>query len=464
MNTFERQVFQFIKHEGLLSNGDRVVIACSGGVDSMALLSFCLAIKEQMNIELIVATVDHMLRGETSLEDRQFVEAFCKREGIICEGISIDIPYLHNRFGGNLQALCRKERYAFLEDVMRKHNANKLLTAHHADDQLESLLMALMKSSLASGLQGILKRRQFAQGELIRPFLMVTKDEIGEYLQQKGLTFREDASNSKSDYLRNRIRQTIVPLLKQESSTICLHSTQVSMQLADDEQLLHQLALQSFERIVTKVGNRTYEIEIQLFQSEPVALQKRLILILLNYLYNDTNTFQSYTLCTAIINLMQSQDGSAEIHLPQGLKALRQYHSVKIGDIQHASIVEQELKLNEWNEFLGVRVFVGESSFVTAPHNDVASQYYLSSKVATFPLRVRARQSGDKMICLGMERSKKLSRIFIDEKVPLHERDDWPILVDNNNQILAILGIRVSNLFSRSKRLGDDYVVIVERL
>jgi tRNA(Ile)-lysidine synthetase-like protein len=465
VNTFKRQVLDFIRQEQLIHTRDRLVIACSGGVDSMALLSFCMKLQKNMELDLIVAHVDHMLRGEVSLQDRRFVESFCAERGLICESVSIDIPTLHKVQSGNLQALCRSERYTFLQQVMQKHNANKLVTAHHADDQLESLLMALVKSLSVASLQGISMRRPFGQGEVIRPFLMVTKDEIREYLQSTGNTFREDASNAKDDYTRNRIRHKIVPVMKQQNLVVSEHAVILAQQLAEDESYLQAQAYESFERVVKKIGDSLYEIGIEAFQNEPVALQRRLILILLNYIYNATNTFQSYTLSTAVLNLMQSMDGSSEVHLPNGFKARRYYDLVMIGRLQQQTpIAAQELQLNEWRQFIGVRMYIGESSCVTSPTHHAGDVYFFSRASVAFPLRVRARQPGDKLHILGMDRTKKLSRIFIDEKVPLHLRDEWPILVDNNDEILATLGIRVSNIFSKSKRPEDDLMLIVERL
>ena len=461
VHKFERQVLQFVQQEQLVTSGDRLIIACSGGVDSMALLSFCLQLQD---VKLVVAHIDHMLRGQQSYDDYLFVEDFCKKRGIAFEGTRINIAELHEKQGGNLQRLCRDERYSFLRSVMQKHKANKLLTAHHADDQLESMLMAITKSASVSSLQGIQMRRRFGEGEIIRPFLTVKKAELREYLQSVGVSYREDASNAKDSYTRNRIRHHVVPLLEAENAQVSSHAVQLAMQLADDERYLQQQTRALYSQIVTTGADDLYQFEIEALLAQPVALQRRLILILLNYIYNDTNTFQRYTLCTAILSLCRSSDGSAEVHLPQGIIARRQYERLSIGQYEKlAPATQKELRLNEWNEFIGVRVYIGETSKVpTLTANNTL--YYFSTTSIALPLRVRTRQQGDKMHCLGMTQAKKLSRIFIDEKIPLHARDEWPILVDNNNEILALLGIRVSSIFSKHKRANDNYVLVIDRL
>ena len=252
MRDFEQKVLQFIDSEHLVNKGNRLLIACSGGVDSMALLTFFDKYKKVLNIELFVAHVDHMLRGEQSAEDRLFVEQFCESRRIPCFSTAVPIPHLLAMHGGNSQAVCRKERYAFFTTIMHEQSIDTLVTAHHADDQLESILMGLAKAGTVTGMQGIHVKRSFAKGIIIRPFLMVTKEEIRGYLQKSGVSFREDASNEQDYYTRNRFRRHVVPLLKAENECIAQHATQFSMQLMQDDAYLRELAQQAFERLVIK--------------------------------------------------------------------------------------------------------------------------------------------------------------------------------------------------------------------
>ncbi|WP_332650599.1 tRNA lysidine(34) synthetase TilS [Lysinibacillus sp. 54212] len=462
---FEQKVLQFIMDEGLIQQKDRLLIACSGGVDSMALLTFFERMKHHLEIEFMVAHVDHMLRGEESAQDRIFVEAFCEERGIACISTAIPIPEILAAQGGNSQAVCREHRYRFFNEMLQKHSLNKLVTAHHADDQLESILMALAKAGTVNGLQGIQVKRPFAKHFVIRPFLMVTKEEIRTYLQQKDGSFREDASNAKDDYTRNRFRHRIVPLLKQENENVAQHAVQFSLQLAQDDAYLQELTQQAFDRIVIKNGEHSYKVAINSFQKEPLALQRRLILILLNYLYNDKNLFQSQTLCTAILNFFKNQNGSAMMNLPEHFVVRREYGNMFFEKEQpNMPIPQQQLVLNDWNELIGVRVYIGETSQMAAPQSDQAQVYYFSAQTVSFPISIRARKQGDRMLLPGMERPKRVSRIFIDEKIPLAKRDECPLLVDVQQDVLAILGVRVSNKFSKHRRANDDYVLIIEQI
>lgn len=465
MDKFEQQIMKFIEETMIIEPNDRLLIACSGGVDSMALLYFFIEYKKIVPLEIVVAHVDHMLRGNVSLEDRHFVEDFCKSHQIQCEATSIPIARIIEEQGGNLQAICRKERYKFLGQVMQKFKLNKLVTAHHADDQLESFLMSLTKSPSLNGLQGIRLKRKFLNGHVVRPFLSMTKEDIKDYLQRKNGTFREDSSNEKDSYMRNRIRHKIVPILKAENVQVAQNAYLICKQLDEDEQYLMTLAHEKFQGIVKKVGKLSYELEISLLLKEAVALQRRLILILLNYLYNNTNTVQSSILCTSILNLIKTQNGSAMLNLPQGYIVIREYGKLLFQKEQALKKqIAKSIPLNEWTDCEGYRVYIGESSNIVTALNEFDERFYFDPTSIQFPIRLRSREDGDRIQLKGMAEKKRVSRLFIDEKVPLSLRDNWPILVDNQNELLAVLGIRVNSKFYKKKRNNEDYILIVERL
>ena len=455
---------KFIEKTMIIKPNDRLLIACSGGVDSMALLYFFMEYKKKVPVELVVAHVDHMLRGKVSLEDRHFVEAFCKSNQIQCEAVSLPIPQIIEEQGGNVQAICREERYKFFGQVMQKFNLNKLVTAHHADDQLESFVMSLTKSPSLNGLQGIRVKRKFLNKRVVRPFLSTTKDDIKNYLQSKKGTFREDSSNAKDSYTRNRIRHKVVPLLKAENPKVAEHAYLISKQLEEDEQCLMKLANDRFDKIVKKAGELSYELEISSFLEEAVALQRRVILILLNYLYNDANTVQSSILCTSILNLIKTQNGSAMLNLPQGYIVIREYGKLLFRKEQSLKApIAKTIPLNEWTDCEGYRVYIGESSNVVTAQNEFDERFYFDPTSIQFPIQLRSREEGDRIQLEGMTEKKRVSRLFIDEKVPLSLRDNWPILVDVQNEILAVLGIRVSSKFYKTKRSNKDYILIFER-
>ncbi len=463
--SFELTVQNYISEQQLVNRGDRLLIACSGGIDSMGLVYFFKKFQHIFEIRLFVAHVDHMLRGATSAKDREFVEQFCHQHNIPVFSTSIPIPQLLQAEGGNSQALCRRERYAYFEELMEKNHINKLVTAHHADDQLESILMALTKAGTISGMKGMYAKRDFSAGTIIRPFLSVTKEEIREYLEGSGGGYREDASNAKDDYTRNRFRHHIVPLLKRENRNVSANAILFAENLQQDDDFLKALAIERFPHIVIENGKQSYTLKIPLFQKEPPALQRRIILILLNYLYKSSKFNQSHALISSILSLCSSIHGSASLYLPEQFMAKRIYDEVNFvngTDLIQADLPHRMVLMEEWTQLPnGIRLYIGEASNAAHLKETKLSQFYFNSTLVSTPLFVRTRTKGDRISLKGMEEPKRLSRLFIDEKIPLEERERWPILVDAKDQVLAAVGLRVNKNLSSFKRDSDDLILVI---
>ncbi|MEK3764208.1 MULTISPECIES: tRNA lysidine(34) synthetase TilS [unclassified Solibacillus] len=463
MHSLEHRVLAFIKEHQLIEDGEKLLIACSGGVDSMALLSFFHHFQSYFQIELAVAHVDHMLRGEQSAEDCKFVEQTCKTWGIPFYSCAIPIAEIQQRDGGNMQVICRQERYRYFEEVMDAHKCTKLVTAHHADDQLESMLMALTKASSLNGLKGILPLRKFYDYTVIRPFLMVTKHEIGEYLHSKSILYREDPSNAKNDYTRNRFRHHVVPILKEENPLVSQHAVQIAQQLTEDDSYLMDLAKVRFSELFNKFDKNYYKVNVSAFQKEPLALQRRLVLILLSYLYNDSKTFQSYVLCTTVLALFSTSEGSRTLDLPENFIARRQYDEVVFETKKKSFLMEkQQIVLNEWYMLGTMRIYIGELALCDDTLLQQYHPHFFEASSVSFPLFIRSPKQGDRIALHGMQHQKKVSRIFIDDKIPFLKRASWPLLVDANDELLSILAVRVNNKFSNVKSTVHSMVLLVD--
>ena len=465
--SFELKVKTFIEEEQLIQQGDHLLIAVSGGVDSMALLHYFVQTQEQWNIQVEVVHVDHMLRGQASAEDRAFVQKYCDDNGVSLHATEIPVPTIMAQENGNTQLICRRERYRYFKEILGKINANKLVTAHHADDQLESVLMALTKNATMNSMQGIRPQRLFEGKSLIRPFLTVTKSEIREYLLRKGLDYREDASNSKDTYVRNRFRHHVVPLLESENPRVTEQITHFTKHLQVDDAF--SLAQDVFSQTVIRSNENTYSLEIEAFQMIPLALQRRLILILLNYLYKDSNTIQSFALLTSILKLCDTTAGYAEIHLPEDFLAVRRYGKLTIQKNKplegQTSPEKQIISIaNGWTTLIN-----GERLCVVNLHDlsselltDTAQLFYFNASKLHLPLYIRARKDGDRMLLKGMDQPKRLSRLFIDEKIPLNERNSWPLLISQTDEVVAVIGVRMGIFFSTTPQPNDDTVLIVD--
>lgn len=199
-----------------------------------------------------MAHVDHMFRGDESHEDLQFVQDLCKGLGVICETIRINVSQYQKQYGMNAQVAARECRYAFLERIMKKYDARYVALGHHGDDQVETILMRLVRGSTPKGYAGIAVKRPFHNGYLIRPLLGVTKEEIVNYCNELKIIPRIDPSNKKEVYTRNRLRKYVLPHLKEENPQVHEKFQKFSMQMQEDEAYLQELAFEKMNKVITK--------------------------------------------------------------------------------------------------------------------------------------------------------------------------------------------------------------------
>lgn len=466
MTKLEQKVSEYIQQYRLCHVGDRLLVACSAGADSMALLHYLHHQQEKLGVSVAAVHVNHMLRGEDAAGDRHYVESFCRERGIPVYATDIPIPSILEAEQGNMQAVCRRERYAYFEQVMTETNSSKLVVAHHADDQIETVLMALIRGSHDIGMQGILRRRPFANGELIRPFLSITREDILEYLQAYNQDYREDSSNKKDSYTRNRMRHHVVPLLRNENPKIAEAVMHYTEKVQADEELLQSLAKEALQDVLIEKQSDLWKININTFQNQPLALQRRIILLLLNYLYKDTIMLQSYTLWNSILKLVRTTTGNATIDLPKGAKAIRQYDElILMKKVSTSHPTSKILPFGHWIELPNrLRLYIGKvDDKIPSDISSQAKSYFVNATCFALPLHIRGRMDGDRIQLLGANIQKRISRLFIDEKVPMALREIWPIVVTNDNEVIAVPGLRVSSYFSNSKRLTDDTIFIVDQ-
>ena len=223
------EVMNWIKGHDMLYPGDKVLCAVSGGVDSIVLLHMLNSMKDKLGVEVMAAHFNHCIRGAESDRDEKFVDTYCYKHNIKCFIGSNDVPAYADKHGYSMEEAARILRYEFLEYIASREGA-KIATAHHADDNLETILINMIHGTSTSGLSGIPPVR----GNIIRPMLCLTRMEISEYAYINGLEHVEDSTNSSDDYLRNRIRHKIMPILKEENFNICKGMLYTSELVRDD--------------------------------------------------------------------------------------------------------------------------------------------------------------------------------------------------------------------------------------
>ncbi|MED4601870.1 tRNA lysidine(34) synthetase TilS [Paenibacillus validus] len=445
MSTVER----FIDEESLLEAGDGVVVAVSGGPDSVALLHLLFALSERHRWRLSVAHVNHGFRGREADEEAEFVRELAASLRLPFYLKVLDMPGYLAGTKANAQAAARALRYAFLREAAREAGAGRIALAHHADDQAETVLMRLLRGTGPSGLAGIpLRRSETEDLELVRPLLRIYKAELIRYCEQRGLTFRTDSSNLETKYFRNQIRLEVLPYLSRYQDRLPESLNRLAILAAEEDDLLTQQTRALFEQFVN-AENGSVAWSAQWFGGVHVALQRRLIKLILSYLALDPDSVDYHQIEQLRNAVLQTKAGSVRMDVDSRLTFRREYDRVMIHRMvlppppyaYHVSEGQTELFIPETGARMVFRWL--------EPDDPMPSVLGVREAVfdvmdMSFPLSVRSRQTGDRMSPLGLNGSKKVKDMFIDAKVPPYLRERTPVVTDAEGRILWLPGVRRS--------------------
>lgn len=288
-----------------------VLLAFSGGADSMALLDMMQ--KEYSAVPILLAHVNHGIRGEEALRDRAFCENIAKERGLEIALLDVDIPAIAKEKGQSLEEAAREVRYAFFADLMRERDIPLLLTAHHADDHLETILFRIARGTGLSGLCGIAPIRPFGAGDLVRPLLGFTKQEILQYCKENALAFVTDSTNADTAYARNRIRADILPIMEELYTDASHRAVRMSAELSEDDAYLKEVAWQLL------LKNRTREgMSIRALRGAHPAIRRR---VLQMWFETERGATLEAVHLQALLELVENGDKTARVALPTGVSA-----------------------------------------------------------------------------------------------------------------------------------------------
>ncbi len=455
-------VSTFIRKYDLLPANTIVVVGVSGGADSMGLLHYLDSIKEANRLKLVVAHVDHMFRGAESEEDMKFVKQQCEKRGLLFEAEQIDVSAYQNEKKLTVQVAARECRYAFYEKVMKKYRADVLALGHHADDQVETILMRLGRGSSMTGYAGILPTRTFGDGVIVRPFLTVTKSEIMEYLKVHEVPFRHDPSNDKDAYRRNRLRHHILPILKEEFPGLHQRFQAFSEQIQESEQYIGALMEKEWINVIKSKENDRVVLDRKplLFMAKP--LQRRGIQLILNYLYNnEIPPSLSSIHIDNLLSLLESEHPSGRLHFPNGLQVIKSYNECTLtfdkdeSDKAYKHLLEVPGNVKLPTDFM----ITSEIWTQDKPQDVKENQAVIDLSKVVLPLYARTRLDGDRIKLKGTNGSKKIKSIFIEGKIPLQQRDTWPLIVDANQEILWMPMLKRSTFEATEETMGPVLVL-----
>ncbi|WP_249872198.1 tRNA lysidine(34) synthetase TilS [Oceanobacillus saliphilus] len=448
----KQEVLTFIKKHQLLRKNTTVLVGVSGGPDSMALLHFLRSLKNEWKLKVVALSVDHQLRGDDSLADLQYVEKTCKEWGIGFVGVSLDVSSYKKKHGISTELAGRELRYQFFGEQMELFQADYLALGHHGDDQVETMFMKMSRTASSSSFQGIPVQRKFFTGYIIRPFLCITKEVLEEYCKENQIDARIDSTNFETDYTRNFFRNKIIPLIKEKNSNIHSIVQHLSETLSEDEQFLREEAGKMVDELIDFDGeNGNVSFHADLFKNRDQALQRRAYHLILNYLYKDLPKDLSYAHEEQFFALLQRKNGNVRLDFPSDLKLENSYGFITFYFCEHHKA--PNLSYHYRLDIPGICV-LPDGSTITAGFVEENTEQdnfscIFSTEQVKLPLHIRTRKPGDRMSWKGLNGSKKLKDIFIDAKIPLSARGSWPVVTDDQGEILWLIGLKKGQLTSQ---------------
>ncbi|NQW30026.1 MAG: tRNA lysidine(34) synthetase TilS [Ignavibacteria bacterium] len=427
----------------------KVVVGVSGGIDSMVLLKLIGQCKAQNNLEVVVAHVNHNLRGVESDDDERFVVSICESMGISCRTTSVNVMELNQEKGMGIEAAARVLRYQFFTQVVIEEEAQLLLLAHNADDVAETMLMNLARGSGVRGLAAFpeVKNLHGTHAKLLRPLRSFSRSDILKYAESNNVFWREDSSNTNLSYLRNAVRSNLLPMFKnvfaQSAPTNMLQSAEL---LADALQIVTDVTKDA-ARAVLSHSDEGVHIHLAPFQEYSKPLQRELIRVALHGLYRaelaESNP-PSYVDTQRAFSLVEATVGSrATLH--DKVIAVRERTSITLrfdqGEVDFFEVAyEFGETIVRGSRTLQSTVLDRTSVNVTTD----AQVAYLDADTITYPLRWRTWENGDRIVPLGMSGSVLVSDLLTNAKVPNSKRRSVTVIEDAHG-LIWVCGLRIAD-------------------
>ena len=428
------KVKKTIQKYNLLSQDDKVVVALSGGPDSVALLDSLVKIAPKMNLSLFVAHYNHVLRGNESEKDETFCRKLSERYELTFLCGRMDIT--KKQKGESPEDFYRRERYAFLNKVANKNYAQKIALGHNLQDQAHTVLLRIVRGSSLEGLKGI---EPIRENRYIRPLIEVSRREIIEYLSKNNVSYRKDSSNKDEKYLRNKIRARLIPLLKKEfNPKIEEDLAQTAKILRGEDDFIKTHVAQALHSDYIIKNEKSVSMNVDYLLGLHSALRSRLFKNVLNYIITSKQAVTSKHI-NNVESILQNNVSGKSVSLPGSLIARREYNILILErkkPIRKKLIYKYELELGGhfYIRERNVDVFLKKMR----PGNidcKADDKIYMDLDKLSSPLVLRNRRNGDWIEPMGMKGRKKIKDYLIDEKVPRAQRDEIMLIADADSVV-----------------------------
>jgi tRNA(Ile)-lysidine synthase len=444
-HSLEIQFERFLQSAGLVRRGDSVVLAVSGGIDSMTMLHLFAGLAPQWNLKLVVAHVNHQLRGDESIGDETFVQKGAESLNIPFVLQRVDTVGLAHTAHISKQEAARELRYEFFEGVRRQRSADAVATAHQADDNAETVLLNALRGTGIRGLAGIPVRRE--PGKIIRPLITARRKEIEQYAREREIAFRLDSSNTSIEYRRNYLRREVIPLLESSGEFDFVPSfNRLSRLMRQLDELLTAEVRQILSGVLIQDEQGDLSLDITKLRLKPEYLQEGIVLEVLRKLGAEIDSEK----VLRVLELCELTTGSA-LQLSKDLHVFRDRERLNFVRPSEGHPMHQEVALGNSYTFQDFRISL--SLPISPPSTLGVTQgvEYVDAGKLGDHLLVRSWQDGDWFMPLGMISKKKVSDYFVDEKIPLLQKRTIPIL-ESNGDIVWICGKRLDERFKVTDR------------
>lgn len=418
-----------IEHHRMFSPGDHVVVGVSGGADSVALLLSLHELQQDLKIKITVAHLNHGLRPEAARREADFVAELARRCGLPCICETRDVRAEKNSSGACLQEAARAARYGFFDDVRRGCNAQKLALGHTMDDQAETVLLRLLRGASTRGLGGIPPVRT---GGIVRPLINSRRRAIERFVRARGCDFIADTSAHEPQYLRNRIRHELLPVLARDYNPRIVEALCTTAGLARDDEALLQATVQHATAGSLHQENDTVRMPVSLLDRQPLLAGR----IIRSAIETVLGTCRGLTRAhiEAIAALTGCTGSGKRIPLPGGLIARREYEHLVIGIPAapaarfHVQVdqLPADIVLPAGGRILIRRINLDDTTVLKRPEAD--DTLHLSAESISMPLVIRSWAPGDRIRPFGSTHSKKVKAVFAEHKVPMRLRGCIPLL------------------------------------
>ena len=446
-----KTVSRFISEQSLLQKGNKVLVALSGGADSVALLHMLISLKEEYGLKIYAAHFNHGIRGEEADRDEAFVTELCGRWDVPLYHEKADVPSIASKTGESTELCGRNLRYRFLEKVARGLGGAKIATAHHRDDNAETVLWNLTRGAGIGGLSGIPARRD----NIIRPLLCVSREEIEEYCRENGLTYVTDSTNLSDDYTRNKLRHQVMSVLRELNPSVGESIVNTSSVMHEADEYFHQISEKELNNARTTYG---YDCG-RLLQLEPIVLKY------------------------AVKKVLENAHAPVDFrHIALIIEAMRRNGAVNLGGGFTASCAQGILRivsdslsteqfcvpLTEYLQTHGTRVTIRDGMLSeVVPKIDADSEkinnlllnHGIPCDIISCDTLIRCRRAGDTFTDRRRGVTKTLKKLMNELKIPRELRDTIPV-VANGSTVLWIQGVGTSAQGKADLTRDGDYIII----